>query len=266
MRKKHFIYALLLCLSLLCGCSQTESIVPAEPSEIKTNTDTAEQNVPPETIAPANEPTMPVTEPPLITVSQTPSAHQIDVPALLQMPELPAGCEITSLTCLLNYYGFPIDKEVMAKVYLDYVTEGGINYTFFDKYVGSPWEDGYGCYSPVIVRAATEFLADQNSHLQVVNLSGSTKDELFQVIASGRPIVIWNTMDCVPVYESLVWTTPDGEDVYFCAYEHCVLLTGYNIDAQTVTVCDPLKGVVDYDMTQFFENYDNLYQQAVTIY
>ncbi|MBQ8514881.1 MAG: C39 family peptidase [Ruminococcus sp.] len=265
MRNKRRFCAALLCAALLTGCGQTATVT--ENSDESTTTTSAqageaymEENVITEAV------TEVPTEPPLITVTELPRQHQIDVPALLQNPELPAGCEITSLTCLLNYLGYPVDKVVMADTYLDYVTENGTNYTFFEKYIGSPHSNGYGCYSPVIMKAATEFLADQNSSLKPVNLSGSTQEELLMAVASGHPIVIWNTMGSSSVYEDLVWTTPDGEDVYWCILEHCMLLTGYDLEANTVTVCDPLNGVMAYDLTQFFAVYDDMYQQAMTIY
>lgn len=251
---------------LLTGCGG--NAIDSETSDTGTNSaessydaDTAETTAP---IIPT-EPAV-TTEPPLITVNVLPDSWQINVPALLQEPELPAGCEITSLTCLLNYLGYPVDKEVMVDTYLDYVLVNGTDYTFFEKYIGDPRANGYGCYSPVIVKAATNFLADQNSDLEAVNLSGSTKEDILLTVASGHPVVIWNTLSASDVYETYAWTTPDGIEVNWCKLEHCMLLTGYNLSENTVTVCDPLKGEVSYDLTQFFKVYDDMYQQAMTIY
>ena len=245
-----------------CGSNGLESDTSSN-----NNTDVITTNNTIETAAPniATEPAV-TTKQPLITATVLPDSWQIDVPALMQEPELPAGCEITSLTCLLNYYGFNVDKEVMVDTYLDYVLENGTNYTFFVMYIGDPRANGYGCYSPVIVKAASEFLDDQNSHLEAVNISGSSKNDILLIVASGRPVVIWNTLNTSDVYEKRVWTTPDGEEVYWCSLEHCMLLTGYDLNENTVTVCDPLKGVVTYDLTQFFNVYEDMYRQAMTIY
>lgn len=251
--------------ALLTGCGESAS-QPESSDPSCSDTQSSSADITAETNAPAASEPVLTAEAPLITVNVLPDSWQIDVPALLQEPELPTGCEITSLTCLLNYLGFPVDKEVMVDTYLDYEPVNGTDYTFFEKYVGNPRAAGYGCYSPVIVKAATDFLADQNSSLEAVNLSGSTKEELMLVIASGHPIVIWNTLEASDVSEVLVWTTPDGTDVYWCKLEHCMLLTGYDLNANTVTVCDPMVGVVSYDLTQFFKVYDDMYQQAMTIY
>ena len=51
----------------------------------------------------------------------------------------------------------------------------------------------------------------------------------------------------------------------FLINEHCVLLCGYDLDANTVTVCDPLEGKIEYDMDKFEDRYQLVYQQAVVI-
>ncbi len=275
MKKSCISIALALVAAMLSGCGITEF---SDPSSDVFNTDETSASdiavkdadaVIDETEAPSETLTEMTTtgKAPLVTVSTLPDKYQIDVEPIMQEPELPTGCEITSLTCLLNYLGFDVDKVVMADTYLDYILENGTDYSFFEKYIGDPHSNGYGCYSPVIVKAAAEYLADQNSSLEPVNLSGSTEEELFYVIASDHPIVIWNTLYAQYVEGKYVWTTPDGEDVYWNNYEHCMLLSGYDIPANTVTLCDPLRGEVQYDIDQFFTVYNELmYQQAMTIY
>ena len=44
-----------------------------------------------------------------------------------------------------------------------------------------------------------------------------------------------------------------------------MLLCGYDLNANTVTVCDPLEGKVDYDLDKFEDRYSLVYQQAVVI-
>lgn len=52
-------------------------------------------------------------------VEEAPAEYLIeDFPIILQMPELPTGYEITALTMALHYYGFSVDKTVMASEYL----------------------------------------------------------------------------------------------------------------------------------------------------
>ena len=43
------------------------------------------------------------------------------------------------------------------------------------------------------------------------------------------------------------------------------LLCGYDLNANTVTVCDPLEGKIQYDMDKFENRYQLVYQQAVVL-
>lgn len=53
------------------------------------------------------------------TVQKSNSQFKLDVEPVLQLPELPTGCEITSLATILNYYGYDISKTQLADEYLE---------------------------------------------------------------------------------------------------------------------------------------------------
>ena len=63
---------------------------------------------------------------------------------IMQMPELPTGCEITALTMMLDHYGYAVDKTVMASEYLP-VSPAGLYYGADGEYrdgtqkPGSSW-------------------------------------------------------------------------------------------------------------------------------
>ena len=194
-----------------------------------------------------------------------PDAYSIAVTPVLQNPELPTGCEITSLTTVLNYLGFPVDKTDIADNSITYADSGS---TTFDKaFIGSPYDPtSFGCFAPVIQEAAEKYLADQpGSSYQVYDLTGSDQQTVLQYVASGYPVIIWvsiNLMDTEGVY---YWTDPEGNDAVWIVNEHCVVLTGYDQNAGTVTVADPLNGTTVYDMNLFFQRYQELQQQALVI-
>ena len=55
----------------------------------------------------------------------------LSVPTVMQMPEYPTGCEITSMTAVLNYYGINISKMEMVENHLpkeDYRMIGDVRY------------------------------------------------------------------------------------------------------------------------------------------
>ncbi|MGN1402764.1 MAG: C39 family peptidase [Ruminococcus sp.] len=190
---------------------------------------------------------------------------QLNVTPILQNPELPTGCEVTSLTMALNYAGYAVDKLTMADEYLirsePYLT------TFGEAFVGSPHDPtAWGCYAPVIVKTAENYITAQNGTETVQNLTGCSLKTLLAEVANGTPVITWATIGMTDkVEERYYWTTPNGDDAVFLVSEHCVLLCGYDLNANTVIVCDPLEGLVSYDMTLFENRYEIMYRQAVVI-
>lgn len=200
----------------------------------------------------------------ILSYSEYPESYEIDVKCVYQNPELPTGCEITSLTTVLNYFGYAVGKMEMANNYLIKANYGTTD--FSTAFIGNPQTTrGYGCYSPVIVNTAQKFLNEHGNMHSVVNLSGYELSELFKIISNDYPIVIWCTMSLVEPKEVYVWTLAGNIDVYWMQNEHCVVLTGYNLAEGTVTVSDPLKGIVKYNLQEFEKRFIQLGKQAVAI-
>lgn len=210
---------------------------------------------------PTDEMPMP-TEPEQLPVRQC----ELAVTPVLQNPELPTGCEVTALTMALQYAGYTIDKCALVDKYL--VLADPYTATFGEAFIGSPYDaTAWGCYAPVIVETARSFLADQGSTEHVKNLTGCSLKTLLGEVANGTPIVTWATIGMTThVEERYYWTTDEGKDAVFLINEHCVLLTGYDLDRNIVIVCDPLEGRIEYDLDRFAECYSLVYQQAVAIY
>ena len=182
----------------------------------------------------------------------------------MQYPELPAGCEVTSLCETLNYLGFDIDKVTLADEFMP-MDNSGLS-TMAHAYIGDPKvAEGFGCYAPVIVQTADDYFASIKSPCYAVDLTGTSLNELFYQVAQGRPVIVWSTVDLMisePIYW---WTTTDGEDMLFNDFQHCVVIYGYDLDENTVHVADPLKGNVKYDIGLFKNSYENMGSQAVLI-
>ncbi len=205
--------------------------------------------------------------------SDSSSSKQIAVTNIMQRPELPTGCEITSLTILLDHLGFGADKLTMARNYLpklDFYTEDGVNYgaDFRTTFAGNPeTEYSYGCYAPCIVTAANSYLADNGSSMTAHNVTGASFDSLLtDYIDKDIPVLIWITSN--ELHETAltsIWTTPAGEQVQWVAYEHCVVLTGYDLDSGLIYVSDPLVGNTSYNLQLIRQRYIDLGQQCVWI-
>lgn len=191
---------------------------------------------------------------------------QLDVPFISQEPDLPTGCEITSLAEVLHFYGFNVDKEILATNYLPMrdTADAGC---FIDYFLGSPWDEhGSGCFAPAIVTAANSFLKNNNSNLTAHVISYSSVHSLFEYVAAGNPVIVWTSYD-YSVKDITYREVPlsDGEYFSWPSYEHCVVLSGYNLTDRTVTFADPTYGIVTHTIDEFTDYYQKFFYQAAVI-
>ena len=179
-----------------------------------------------------------------------------------QYPELPTGCEMTSLAITLNYYGLPADKCDLADHYLDKRPVGEAD--FYRFFVGDPRdESSFGCYAPVVVNTANRYLEHEGSEMIAYDYTGSELEDLFPFLDAGVPVIIWATLDLAEGNYTVTWTI-DGKDMTWFSPEHCMVLMGYG--KETVWVADPFYGKIrDFSKKLFEERYKDLHQQAVIL-
>ncbi|MBQ5317833.1 MAG: C39 family peptidase [Oscillospiraceae bacterium] len=197
----------------------------------------------------------------------------IDMENILQLPELPVGCEITALTILLRHCGFDAEKTDMALNYLP-ISWGNARYegdktykdSFFDYFIGDPFGRGYGCFSGAIEKAANKYISEHGGGYVVKNISGAHPDVLYDYLAAGTPVLCWATDGMIePEYYETWYDNETGEQLDWYLNEHCFVLAGFNMDADLVTLNDPMKGIIDYNINKFETRYDQMYRQAIVI-
>ncbi|MBR2043924.1 MAG: C39 family peptidase [Clostridia bacterium] len=194
----------------------------------------------------------------------TQKSVKLDVDYLPQRPELPTGCEITSLTTVLNYYGYNVTKTEMAD---NYLPKSNTSKNFWSVFVGNPrYSSGFGCYAQPITEAANKYLEEQGSNLVAYNCSGSTFEQLLLEIESGRPVVIWGTLNMAKPYYAYEWIVEDGSTVRWITPEHCLVLIGYDLERSVAIISDPMRGIVEYDLKTVKSRYIALESQCVVIY
>lgn len=195
-----------------------------------------------------------------------PDSYNMDIPYINQYPELPTGCEITSLCEVLNYLGYNIDKETLARNYLD-MRDNTTTGCFVEYFWGSPWKrSGSGCFAPAIVKAANAFFNDNNNSYKAYVISYSPIEALFYEFSCGNPIIVWTSFNYENeevLYNDV--TLDDGTVFKWPQNEHCVALAGYDCDKQTVTLADPTYGIVERTMEEFESYYQKYFYQALTI-
>jgi uncharacterized protein YvpB len=193
----------------------------------------------------------------------------LDAPTIRQMPELPRGCEVTSLAMLLQYNGISVDKLTLAKE----VRKNPAEYKLADGkiYFGDPHEGfvgnmytytqpGLGVYHEPIAELAEKYLPGK-----IKDLTGADFQELKIHLSDSRPVWVITNTEYKKLDDSFfqTWYTPNGE-VKVTTKEHSVLLTGYDNDF--VYFNDPLTGQKNKKapMHDFVEAWVQMGSQAIT--
>ncbi len=197
--------------------------------------------------------------------------QHLSVPVVMQNPELPHGCEITSLTAVLNYFRFQVTKTDMAQNFLpkqEFKIKNGkkVGPNPHEAFGGDPadLENGMYVFAEPIVKAAKQVAKEQQIPLQVYNVSGQSKETLLEYVKKGIPVVVWVTLDLSKPRTYGSWII-EGTNTKHDAFVnlHAVVLTGYE-DGQ-VFVMDPLHGYLSHDEELFFTSYKELGSQAIAI-
>ncbi|MDR1532092.1 MAG: C39 family peptidase [Clostridiales bacterium] len=202
-------------------------------------------------------------------VNELPAAHKIEgVPLVLQRPELPNGCEVTSLTMLLNYNGVMADKlELAARIKMDPTPRewkdgrmywGDPSVGFVGKLLDRD-KEGFGVYHGPVFDLLAEFYPNS-----ALDLTGCEFEDLLYFLAAGRPVwVITNVTGAeLPDSEFVTWTAPTGE-IRATYSEHSVLLTGF--DESFVYYNDPLGESNAAEREDFKAAWTQMGKQAVAL-
>jgi uncharacterized protein YvpB len=194
----------------------------------------------------------------------------IDAPLIKQYPELPRGCEVTSLAMLLQFAGENVDKMTLAnevkKDPTPYSVSGGkVHFgNPHDGFVGDMYNlqnPGLGVFHEPIRELAEQYLPGR-----IIDMTGSDFEKLKIPLSAEQPVwVIINTA-YQKISEDLfqTWETPSGA-VKVTSKEHSVLVTGY--DDQFIYFNDPLTGIKNKTapIQDFKEAWVQMGSQAITI-
>lgn len=202
------------------------------------------------------------------------SAYQLEnFPIISQYPEVPTGCEITALTMVLNYYGYQVDKETMAESYLpkiEYSTYYGDDGRLYGNdlnrfFIGNPFsaEEGTVCGIPALVTAADQYLQQAEGTLRAQDISGTSSEELYKLIAEGKPVVVLVTIGMGDRWSTQGWYTENGDYVEWSQNDHGAVLIGYT--ETTVTIADPIAGMMEYPRERFESVYLSRGQKSLIL-
>lgn len=188
-----------------------------------------------------------------------------NVPLINQYPDFPTGCESIALTILLNYYGVMVTPDdiisSLPKGTMPY-TKNGITYGGNPEieFVGNPYSmNSYGMYEKPLAEAANKFKPG------IKIATGTSFDEILEVVKQGKPVIVWTAMYLASPYISTSWIyEPTGETIYWKANEHAVVLIGYT--PNKVIISDPIGGQVKYQSLSIFRDRYNYYGKKALYY
>lgn len=167
----------------------------------------------------------------------------LNVPLVQQLPELPRGCEVSSLAMIMQYAGVEVDKMELAKKIkketTPYTKQGDKIHCGdpYNGFVGDMYNKnafGYGVYHEPIAKLAREYLGNK-----VVNLTELEFEDILHILQKGYPIWIITNAEFRPLDDSQfeIWYTPTG--IVKITYRlHAVVITGVKDDK--IYINDPL--------------------------
>jgi len=187
------------------------------------------------------------------------------VPFINQYPNYPTGCESVALTILLNYHGVIVTPDdiirELPKAAVPY-TKDGVRYGGNPEveFVGNPYSlNAYGVYEKPLANVANKFKPG------IKIATGTNFDEILKIVGTGRPVIVWTSMNLVMPYISKSWVyEPTGETIYWKANEHAVVVIGYTNDK--VIISDPIGGQIKYQSLSIFRERYNYYGKKALYY
>ena len=122
-------------------------------------------------------------------VSQNSSSVILNVPYISQYPDLPLGCEATSLTELLRYKGISVTKNKIAKE-IPKSPNKNPNLGF----VGSQYTRQEGIFQTIYPKALEKTAKKYRPNS--ADITGASVEDLEKELIKGNPSVVWITANC----------------------------------------------------------------------
>lgn len=268
---KKFIPILISILILLSGCGQSKGSVESSGPVSSSSSETTSTTVESITSTESQQ----TTSTSIILIETKPQKEvgiKWKVPLVMQNPELPTGCEITSVTMVVNFYGYDYDKIIMTDKYLDksnnfYYENGqlfGPNPQKF--FLGNPRStSGYGlqCFSGTWVNSLNKVFEENKSEHYAEDITGRSLKELENELQFA-PILISASIDMNPATPRVLFKDSETkEDVTTYRNFHCVVLVGY--DENYYYINDPLGTFSKLEKARLERAYTSTGQQAVIV-
>ncbi|WP_114570889.1 C39 family peptidase [Exiguobacterium flavidum] len=181
----------------------------------------------------------------------------LGVKHISQLPEMPMGCEITSLTMSLNYKGHRLDKMSMAKQ-MKYSSR----FDPTEGFSGSPYriqaDHIYQSIFPqALIKTAKKYRKDSSV------FTGASSVMIEREVRKGNPVIAYVTYQFkAPVKKTYRF---NGKAMRLVENMHVLVVSG--VDRQYFYVTDPIDTHSRYavDKTTFIKRFDSTGRMALVI-
>ncbi|MGS2748171.1 C39 family peptidase [Bacillus zanthoxyli] len=255
---KRFL-TLYVLFSILAGCSAKQSPIEKHGSNVGHEDTGLTKNVKHPTSQ--NEPQ----QAPAPTVQEK---VILDVPLILQKPELKYGCEVTSLAMVLQYAGIKVNKMQLANGIKkdndplsmsnggDIIRWGDPKEGFVGDITGK--NKGYAVYVQPLQELMEQYLPNRT-----MNLTGKNFNDILAQIKIGKPVVVWTTGDYKVPDRWESWKH-GNKQITAPLDLHAVVLIGF--EDGYIYINDPLSGKKAHKVNQetFIQSWDALGKQALS--
>lgn len=164
------------------------------------------------------------------------SEQKLNVPLEKQLPDLPNGCEVTSLAMLLKDYDVNVSKlelssnikHVSSFIGNDYRGNPHIGFVGYMSIKNAGW-----CvYNEPLYDVAKKYTK------RIRNYTGNDFVRVLKLVSKGHPVMIITTLKFDRVNDMQTWSTKQGK-VNVTPSSHACVITGYNKKKGIVYVNDP---------------------------
>lgn len=164
------------------------------------------------------------------------SEQKLNVPLEKQLPDLPNGCEVTSLAMLLKYYDVNVSKlelssnikHVSSFIGNDYRGNPHIGFVGYMSIKNAGW-----CvYNEPLYDVAKKYTK------RIRNYTGNDFVRVLKLVSKGHPVMIITTLKFDRVNDMQTWSTKQGK-VNVTPSSHACVITGYNKKKGIVYVNNP---------------------------
>lgn len=164
------------------------------------------------------------------------SEQKLNVPLEKQLPDLPNGCEVTSLAMLLKYYDINVSKlelssnikHVSSFIGNDYRGNPHVGFVGYMSIENAGW-----CvYNEPLYDVARKYTK------RIRNYTGNDFVRVLKLVSKGHPVMIITTLKFDRVNDMQTWSTKQGK-VHVTPSSHACVITGYNKKKGIVYVNDP---------------------------